>query len=130
MSTKSKQKSPTKTRGTFLTILLVIMALHGIVAAFAFHSMSTPDAMISRPWLITLMVIHSILNVIAAVGIWKWKMWAWKLYMVSTVIGLAVGLLTMLAVGLLTMGMLSAFYAVLPLAIVGWALRTKWDNFT
>ena len=98
------------------------MALHGIVAAFAFHSMSTPDAMISRPWLITLMVIHSILNVIAAVGIWKWKMWAWKLYMVSTVIGLAVGLLTM--------GMLSAFYAVLPMAIVGWALRTKWDNFT
>ena len=122
MSTKSKQKSPTKTRGTFLTILLVIMALHGIVATFAFYSLRMDNSMISRTWLVTLMVIHSFANVIAAVGIWKWKMWAWQLYLASTILGLAVGLLTM--------GMLSAFYAVLPLAIIGWALRTKWDNFT
>ena len=122
MSTKSKQKSQTKTRGTFLTILLVIMALHGIVATFVFYSLRMDDSMISRTWLVTLMLIHSVANVIAAVGIWKWKMWAWQLYIASTILGLAVGLLTM--------GMLSAFYAVLPLAIVGWALRTKWDNFT
>ena len=122
MSKKSEPKSHTKTRGTILIILLVIMALHGIVAAFAYHSMRTPDAMISRPWLITLMVIHSLANVIAAVGIWNWKMWAWQLYIASTVLALVVGLLTM--------GMLSVFYMILPLAIVGWALRTKWDNFT
>jgi len=122
MSTKSKQKSPTKTRGTFLTILLVIMALHGIVATLVFYSLRMDNSMISRTWLVTLMLIHSFANVIAAVGIWKWKMWAWQLYIASTILGLAVGLLTM--------GMLSAFYAVLPLAIVGWALRTKWDNFT
>jgi len=122
MSTKSKQKSPTKTRGTFLTILLVIMALHGIVATFVFYSLRMDNSMISRTWLVTLMLIHSFANVIAAVGIWKWKMWAWQLYIASTILGLAVGLLTM--------GMLSAFYAVLPLASVGWALRTRWDNFT
>jgi len=33
-------------------------------------------------------------------------------------------------VGLLSVGAWSAFYMVLPLAIVGWALRTKWDQFS
>ena len=68
------------------------------------------------------MVIHSFANVVAAVGIWNWKMWAWKLYIGSTLLALVVGLLAM--------GVWSAFYMVLPLAIVGWALRNKWDQFT
>lgn len=122
MSTKSKQKSPTKTRGTFLTILLVIMALHEIVAGFFYYAARMDDSIVSRPWLVGLMAIHSFANVIAAVGIWKWKMWAWQLYIASAVLALVVGLLTM--------GVWSAFYMILPLAIVGWALRTKWDNFT
>jgi hypothetical protein len=122
MSTKSKQKSGAKQRGTFLTILLVIMALHGIVAGFFYYSARMDDSIITRPWLVTLMAIHSFANVIAAVGIWKWKMWAWQLYIASTILALVVGLLTM--------GVWSAFYMVLPLAIVGWALRTKWNLFT
>jgi hypothetical protein len=60
--------------------------------------------------------------VIAAVGIWNWKMWAWQLYIASTLLALVVGLLSL--------GIMSAFYMVLPLAIVGWALRTKWDHFS
>ena len=122
MSTKSKQKNQPKERGTLLTILLIVMAVHGIVAAFAYNSMRVDDAMISRPWLISLMVIHSLANVVAAVGIWNWKMWAWQLYIASTLLALVVGLLAL--------GAVSVFYMVLPLAIVGWALRTKWDHFT
>ena len=108
-------------RGTVLTVLLVIMALHGIVATVLYNSLGKEDY-ITRPWLVTLMVIHSLANVIAAVGIWQWKKWGWQLYIASTVLSLVVGLLTV--------GMWSAFYMVLPLAIVGWALRTKWDNFS
>ena len=122
MSTNSKQKSTSKNRGTFLTFLLVIMALHGIVAGFFYYSARLDDSIVSRPWLVGLMAIHSFANVIAAVGIWKWKMWAWQLYIASTILALAVGLLTM--------GVWSAFYMILPLAIVGWALRTKWNQFT
>ena len=122
MSTKSKQKSTSKERGIFLTILLVIMALHGLLATAVYYSLRMDDSLINRPWLVTLMLIHSAANVIAAVGIWNWKMWAWQLYIASTVLSLVVGLLTV--------GIWSAFYVVLPLAIVGWALRTKWGQFT
>lgn len=80
------------------------------------------DSIVSRPWLLTLMGIHSLANVIAAIGLWNWKMWAWKLYIVSTALALVVGLVSI--------GMWSVFYMVLPLAIVGWALRTKWNQFT
>jgi lysylphosphatidylglycerol synthetase-like protein (DUF2156 family) len=108
-------------RGTVLTVLLVIMALHGIFATVLYYSISVNETYINRPWLLILMVIHSLANVIAAAGIWRWKKWGWQLYIVSTVLSLVVGLLTV--------GAWSAFYMVLPLAIVGWALRTKWDKF-
>jgi hypothetical protein len=138
MSSKSKKKNKPQTqtknkskyqsrrkkveRGTVLTILLVIMALHGIFATVLYYSLRVNETYITRPWLLTLMVIHSLANVIAAAGIWQWKKWGWQLYIASTVLSLVVGLLTV--------GMWSAFYVVLPLAIVGWALRTKWDNFS
>ena len=123
MSSKSKKKkNKPKDRGTLLTILLVVIALHGILAGFFYYFARMDDSIITRPWLVGLMAIHSFANVIAAVGIWKWKMWAWQLYIASAVLALVVGLLTM--------GIWSAFYMVLPLAIVGWALRTKWDYFS
>lgn len=121
MSKKSKQTQVTHHRGTFLTILLVIMALHGLVATYLYYSIRMDNSTISRPWLLTLMAIHSLANVISAIGLWNWKMWGWKLYIASTILSLVVGL-----VGV---GMWSVFYMVLPLAIVGWALRTKWDYF-
>ena len=138
MSSKSKKKNKPQTqtknkskyqsrrkkveRGTVLTILLVIMALHGIFATVLYYSLRVNETYITRPWLLTLMVIHSLANVIAAAGIWQWEKWGWQLYIASTVLSLVVGLLTV--------GMWSAFYVVLPLAIVGWALRTKWNNFS
>lgn len=109
-------------RGTILTVLLVIMVIHGIFATILYYNLRVDETYITRPWLLTLMVVHSLANVIAALGIWKWKMWGWQLYIASTVLSLVVGLLTV--------GMWSVFYMVLPLAIVGWALRTKWKNFS
>ena len=122
MSTKSKKKSTPKHRGTFLTILLVIIGLHGIVAGIFYYYARLDDSIVTRPWLLMLMAIHFFANVISAVGIWKWKMWGWQLYVASTVLALVVGLLAI--------GIWSVFYMILPLAIVGWVLRTKWDNFS
>lgn len=124
MSTKSEKKASAKHhhRGTLLTILLVIMVLHGLAATYFYYTARMDTSIITRPWLITLMVIHSFANVVAAVGIWNWKMWGWKLFVASTVLGLVVGLLSI--------GIWATFSMVLPLAIVGWALRTKWDYFS
>lgn len=121
MSKTSESKSVhKKTRGTLLTILLVIMALHGIIAAFAYYSMFNNPAT-DRNLIVAMMVVHSLANAVAAVGIWYWKKWALYLYAASTVLAVIAGLLAV--------GVWSVFYMVIPLAIVGWVLRTKWDYF-
>jgi hypothetical protein len=117
----NKKKAPVKkVHGTLLTIVLVIMGIHGIVAAFMYYSMNTAPE-VQRPWIIGMMVVHSLANIIAAVGIFYWKKWALYVYAASTIIALVAGLLSV--------GIWSVFYMVLPLAIVGWLLRSKWNYF-
>jgi hypothetical protein len=119
---KSGKSVQHKERGSIVTIILILMALHGIFATYFYYTVRTQEADLSRPMLLSLMVLHSLANVIAAVGIWYWKKWALYVYAASTIVALVVGLLAV--------GAWSVFYMVLPLAILGWALRTKWDYFT
>lgn len=109
-----------KKRGFWLSLALVIMALHGIVGTVLYYTIRTQEDLRS-PWIITFMVIHSLLNIIAAVGIWYWKKWALYIYAASTVIAMVAGLAGV--------GSWSIFYMFLPLVILGYMLRTKWDNF-
>ena len=132
MSTKSKNKKKGNTvsnykkkavtrhkeRGTILTILLIIMAIHGIFAAYL-YSTGAPE--VQRPWIIGMMVVHSLADIAAAVGIWYWKKWGLYVYAASTVLALVAGLISV--------GIWSVFYMVLPLAIIGWVLRSKWSYF-
>jgi lysylphosphatidylglycerol synthetase-like protein (DUF2156 family) len=126
-SKKSKSKSKgkqsqRKERGIWLNLILVVMVIHGIFAAYIYYVGRTESSALDRPWILTLMVIHFIANVVAAVGIWFWKKWALYVYAASTVLALVVGLISV--------GIWSVFYMVLPLAIVGWVLRNKWEYFT
>ena len=103
-------------------LVLVLMAVHGIAAAYFYSTAkmgATPNA---HTWVLSLMVAHSLLNIIAVVGIWFWQKWALYVYAVSTVLALIAGLMT-------GYGMYSSFYVILPVAILGWLLRTKWDYF-
>jgi len=121
---KKGKKAPKKTRGTLLTIALIVMVLHGLAAAI-FYAVARQDAIqtnyMDRPWLIGLMSLHFLANVVAAVGIWYWKKWAMYVYAGSTILAVVVGLLSV--------GVWSVFYMVLPLVIIGWLLRTKWSYF-
>ncbi|OGO34362.1 MAG: hypothetical protein A2W35_19660 [Chloroflexi bacterium RBG_16_57_11] len=117
----NKKKAPVKkVHGALLTTVLVIMGVHGIVAAYMYYSMSTAPT-VQRPWIIGMMVLHFLANIAAAVGIYYWKKWGLYIYGASTILALVAGLISV--------GMWSVFYMVLPLAIVGWLLRTKWDYF-
>lgn len=115
-------KQKPKVRGTVLTILLVIMALHGLIAGYFYYAYRMNTAYLDRPWILTLMAIHLFMNVVAAVGIWYWKKWALYVYVASTILALVVGLISV--------GALSVFYMIFPLVILGWVLRTKWSYFT
>jgi len=107
-----------KVRGFWLSLVLVIMGLHGVFATVLYYTIRTQDVL-DRPWIISLMVLSSLMNIIAAVGIWFWKKWALYIYAASTGISIIAGLVSI--------GMWSVFYMILPLAILGWLLRTKWD---
>lgn len=115
----NKKKAPLKKEhGTLLIIVLVIMAVSGIGAAILY---STYAPEVQRPWIITMMVVHSLADIVAAVGIFYWKKWGLYVYAASTILALVAGLLSV--------GIWSTFYMVLPLAIVGWLLRSKWSYF-
>ena len=124
-SSKNKQKKaqhkPRKTRGTLLTIALVVMILHGLLAAIFYAVARFDTTNLDRPWALGLMVVHFLANVAAAVGLFYWQKWAMYVYAGSTIIAVVVGLLTV--------GIWSVFYMVLPLVIIGWLLRTKWSYF-
>jgi len=130
MSSKAKQKPKqgkkgkvqVKERGIWVQLLLIFMAVHGIFASYFYYTVRTQEPYLDRPMILTLMVIHSLANVVSAVGIWYWKKWALYVYAGSTILALVVGLLTV--------GVWSVFYFMLPLAIVGWVLRDKWSYFT
>jgi hypothetical protein len=107
-----------KVHGVLLTVALVIMAIHGIIAAI-YYSTVASDA--SRPWVISMMVIHSLANIVAAVGIFYWKKWGIYIYAASTIIALVAGMISV--------PWWSVFYMVLPFVIIGWLLRTKWNYF-
>ena len=128
MIAKGKKPAPKaamrKSRGTGLTIVLVLMAVHGIIAGAAYLALYKEPSTITMTTHITrlaLMGLHMLANVVAAVGIWFWKKWALYVYAASTVVALVVVLISGI--------WYCAFYVVLPLAIVGWLLRTKWDYF-
>ena len=119
---KSKNKPQAKVRGTWLTVALVIIVLHGLLAAIFYATVRVQEADVARPMVLTLTSIHFLANVVAAVGIWYWKKWALYVYAMSAVLALVLGLVTV--------GAWSVFYMVLPVAILGWLLRTKWDYFS
>ena len=107
-------------RGFWLSLVLILMALHGIAGAIFYYAYSQ-SAVLDKPVLLGLMILHWVANVVAVIGIWFWKRWAMYVYAASTVLAIVVGLLAT--------GMWSVFYFFLPLAILGYMLRTKWDYF-
>ena len=118
-STKKKPQVK-KHHGTLLKIALIIVAVHGIFGAYLYYSLSA-DPEVQRPWILGMMVLHFLANILAAVGIFYWKKWGMYVYAASAIVALVAGLVSI--------GVWSVFYMVLPVAILGWLLRTKWDNF-
>ena len=104
-----------------MTVALVVIILHGLLAAVYYAVARLDTTYLDRPWALGLMALHFLANVVAAIGIWNWQKWGLYVYAGSTILALVIGLVTV--------GIWSVFYMVLPLAILGWLLRTKWSYF-
>jgi len=132
LQSRNKAAKPIKKeRGFWLTFAIVLIVLHSIAAAIYYISAKagvtgTFPSFLSDPRtrqtvILTMMIVHMLANVVAALGIWFWKKWGLYVYAASAILALVAGLISV--------GIWSAFYMVLPVAILGWLVRTKWAYF-
>ena len=122
MPSKKNRTSSTKERGTWLSIWLILIILHSILSVILIIDLTKQPNADTLPWYLSLLFLAAVAKIVAAVAIWLWEKWGLYLYagaiIVSTIIGI-----------LLTGTLLIVFNDVLPLAILGYLLRNKWDYF-
>jgi hypothetical protein len=122
MTSKNKKSSNSKERGTWLSIWLILIILHSILSVILIIDLTKQPDATTLPWYLSLLFIAAVAKIVAAVAIWLWERWGLYLYagaiLVSTIIGI-----------LMTGTLLIVFNDVLPLAILGYLLRNKWDYF-
>jgi hypothetical protein len=118
----SSVKGPTKKavhkqRGTLLSVLIVLIGLHGILGAYVGY-VSLKTEYVKAPWALALLTLVSVAALVAAVAIWYWKQWGITLYAVVCIVQAAVHLA-------LTGSLLVVFYDILPVAILAYVINLQ-----
>ena len=119
---RSKAKGPSKKqvrkeRGTLLTVLLVIVFLHALLATYLGYT-SLKEEYVRTSWVLPLLTLTSIAGIVAAVGMWYWKQWGIYLYAITCVVQAAVHLM-------LTGSLMVVFYDLLPLSILAYVISLQ-----
>jgi uncharacterized membrane protein (DUF2068 family) len=104
-----------------LTIFLIIIIGTGILQAVLYIAQRRSDSVLDAPVLLALGILHAVLNVIAALGIWNWKKWGIYLYIASSILGVIIGVIAV--------GPIAFFSMLLPAIILGYLLIGKWAWF-
>ena len=121
--TKSKKKqAPGRERGTWLSIWLIFIMLHGILASVLIWYLRGQRGDSSPAWVLALLFVTAIVDVVAAILVWNWKRWGLWLYAISTVVGIVIGLV-------LTRSQLWVFHDIIPLVILGFLVKDKQSFF-
>ena len=106
-----------KERGTLLSVLIILIALHGVLGAYVGYA--TMKAEYARaPWVVPVLTLVSVAAVVAAVAMWYWKQWGIYLYAIVCIAQAAVHLM-------LTGNLLVVFYDILPVAILGYVINLQ-----
>ena len=74
-------------------------------------------------WFIPSVIAVAIADIVAGIALWRWKGWGFYLYLVATIVIIALGIM---ATGY---AMLWSFSRLLPFVIVGYIMRSKWKYF-
>lgn len=122
--TKQKQAHAVhKERGTWLSLWLILILLHGILASGLIWYLRAQRNDPSPSWVLIILFLLAIADIVAAIAAWNWKRWGLWLYAISTASGIVVGLV-------LTASQLIVFHDIIPLVILGYLVRDKRDHFT
>lgn len=116
------KKSSAKQHGFWLSFVLILMVIINLLTlALIIGQAKSPQSM-NYPYLMAGLFIFTAAKIVSAIGIWFWERWALYVYAGSVIGTIVIGLL-------LTGTGLFAFNEILPLAILGWLLKDKYDNF-
>ena len=100
------------------------MVLHGLLVLAGIYGNNLLFGQALPPtWFILSAVAAAILDIVAAVALWRWKKWGLTLYLIATSIVIVLGILATGA------AMLWSFSRLLPFIIVGYIVRSKWEYF-
>jgi hypothetical protein len=111
------KKAAHKVRGTLLSVLIVLIGIHGILGAYiGYTTLKTEYA--KAPWVLPVLTLVSVAAIVAAVAIWYWKQWGITLYAVVCIIQAAVHLM-------MTGSLMVVFYDILPVAILAYVINLQ-----
>ena len=117
-NTKAAVKKPVhKERGTLLSVLIVLIALHAVLATYLGYT-SLKEEYINTSWALPLMTFVSVAGIVAAVGLWYWKQWGIILYAITCIIQAAVHLM-------MTGSLMVVFYDILPVAVLAYVISLQ-----
>lgn len=106
-----------KERGTLLSVLIVLIALHGVLGAYVGFA-TLKDEYVQTSWVLPVLTLVSVAAIVSAVAMWYWKQWGIYLYAIVCIAQAAVHLL-------LTGSLLVVFYDILPVAILAYVLNLQ-----
>ena len=111
-----------KHRGIGLSVWLIFLALMNIISlVLIIGTARGPDA-ITYPYLVAGLFVFSAAKFVAFIAIWFWERWGLYVLAFAVIGTMAIGII-------LTASVWYAFNEILPIAILGWMLRDKYDNF-
>jgi hypothetical protein len=122
MSKASTGKTIARDRGTWLSIWLILIMLHGVFAAGLIWYLRAQRNDPSPSWILAILFALGVADIVAAVAAWNWKKWGLWLYAFATAAGIVVGLV-------LTASQLIVFHDLVPLVILGLLIRDKRGYF-
>jgi len=123
-SKKSHHQPVHKERGILITAAVVVVIIHGLLMLGIIYGQQYLRQADGPPtWFVLSTIGAAIADVVAGIALWRWKKWGLTLYFVATLIVIGLGIL---ATGY---GMMWAFSRIIPFAIVGYIIRSRWQYF-
>ena len=120
-STQSKggsKKQVRKNRGGLLSFLIILMGVHAVSASYLIYTYLKQDLIGQRTWILVVLLLVSVADIVAAIGMWLWKLWALYLYFIATAVLAAISIAV-------TGNVWVSLYQFIPAAILGYVIRLQ-----
>lgn len=121
---RKQQQVVKKERGIWLTAAIVVVIIHGLAMLGIVYGQQLLRSADAPPtWFVLSIIVAAIADIVAGFALWRWKKWGLTLYLVSTIIVIALGIM---ATGY---GLMWTFSRLIPFVIVGYIVRSRWQYF-